>query len=88
MPLISMLEHAVSDGTRSDHGSVGLYFPRGKPRFLCHMYDHLQGGDCIILSVIRLLGHLNPPPPGGGGGSDPTPLGFSGITSSFITVST
>ena len=24
----------------------------------------------------------------GGGGSDPTPLGFSGITSSFITVST
>ena len=34
---------------------------------------------------------VNPPPPGGGGGgvgSDPPPLGFSGITSSFITVST
>ena len=31
---------------------------------------------------------VKPPPPGGGVGSDPPPLGFSGITSSFITVST
>ena len=31
--------------------------------------------------------YLSPPPPGGVG-SDPPPLGFSGITSSFITVST
>ena len=33
---------------------------------------------------------FNPPPPGGGGGGRirPPPLGFSGITSSFFTVST
>ena len=31
---------------------------------------------------------INPPPPGGGGGRIRPPLGFSGITSSFITVST
>ena len=31
---------------------------------------------------------INPPPPGGGGGRIRPPLGFSGITSSFIIVST
>ena len=46
---------------------------------------------CVLVVPIYtdfISSPFNPPPPGGGG-SDPTPpLGFSGITSWFITVST
>ena len=43
---------------------------------------HQQSATKNSLEVKKIL--FNPPPPGGGGvGSDPPPLGFSGITSSF-----
>ena len=50
-------------------------------------YEESSRERTIEGSFYRLAGPVNPPPPGGG--SDPTPPRFfSGITSSFITVST